>query len=109
MNLQIRWTSVALQSLSEVLEYTYETFGEQQLHKLTSQITTTCYQIAAFPQSGKREEDLADATGIDYRSIIVISEIKLLYTTNDETLFIEFVKNARMDDATMLAKLNEMV
>jgi len=45
--------------------------------------------------------------GTEYRSILVISEIKLLYTVSEDTLFIEFVKNARMDDATMLEKLNQ--
>ena len=38
MSLQIQWTHTALQSLSEVLEYTYSSFGERQLHKLTRQI-----------------------------------------------------------------------
>ena len=36
-----------------------------------------------------------------------INEIKLLYTVVEDTLFIEFVKNTRLDDATMLAKLSE--
>jgi hypothetical protein len=39
--------------------------------------------------------------------MLVISEIKLLYTVSEDTLFIEFVKNARMDDSTMLEKLNQ--
>ena len=75
MNLRIQWTPIALLSLSEVFEYTYE--------------------------------DLAEASGIEYCSILVISEIKLLYTASENTLFIEFVKNARMDDSTMLEKLNQ--
>ena len=54
---------------------------------------------------GKLEEDLLEATGIEYRSLVVISEITLLYTICDDTVFIEFVKNARLDDATMLAKI----
>jgi len=56
---------------------------------------------------GKREADLVEATGIEYRSILVISEIKLLYTVSDDSIFIEFIKNARMDDSTMLEKLNQ--
>ena len=38
---------------------------------------------------------------------LVIDEIKLLYTVSEDTLFIEFVKNNRMDDSTMLNKLNQ--
>ncbi|MBR6444828.1 MAG: type II toxin-antitoxin system RelE/ParE family toxin [Prevotella sp.] len=107
MNLKIRWTPVALQSLSEVLEYTFEEFGERQLRKLISQIYAVVRRIEVFPRSGKQEFDLLEATGIEYRSVVVISEIKLLYTVVEDTLFIEFIKNTRLDDATMLAKLSE--
>ena len=106
MNLHIQWTPIALLSLSEVFEYTYEEFGERQLHTLKTQISSTARRIATFPGLGKREAGLVEATGIEYRSMLVISEIKLLYTVSEDTLFIEFVKNARMDDATMLEKLN---
>jgi plasmid stabilization system protein ParE len=109
MNLQLQWTPIALQSLSEVLSYTYEEFGERQLRKLISQIHTVARRLATFPLLGKREEELTEATGIEYRSAIVISEIKLLYTISEDSLFIEFVKNVRMDDATMLAKLSQTI
>jgi hypothetical protein len=56
---------------------------------------------------GKLEEDLIDATGIEYRSMVVISELVLLYTIYEDTVYIEFIKDARLDDATMLAKLSE--
>lgn len=107
MSLHIQWTHVALLSLSEVFEYTFEKFGERQLRKLKTQISSTARCIATFPGLGKRETDLLKATGIEYRSVLVISQIKLLYTVSENTLFIEFVKNARMDDSTMLEKLNQ--
>ena len=107
MNLHIQWTPIALLSLSEVFEYTYEEFGERQLHTLKTQISSTARRIATFPGLGKQEVGLVEATGIEYRSMLVISEIKLLYTVSEDTLFIEFVKNARMDDSTMLEKLNQ--
>ena len=107
MSLRIKWTPVALQSLSEVLDYTFEEFGERQLQKLTKLIYSTTYRLAAFPLSGKFEPEITDSTGIEYRSMAVISEIKILYTTDDDTLYVEFVKNVRLDDATMLARFNE--
>jgi plasmid stabilization system protein ParE len=107
MNLRIQWTPIALLSLSEVFEYTFEEFGERQLRRLQTQISSTARRIATFPGLGKQESDLVRATDTEYRSILVISEIKLLYTVSEDTLFIEFVKNARMDDATMLEKLNQ--
>ena len=107
MNLHIQWTPIALLSLSEVFKYTFEEFGERQLRRLQTQISSTARRIATFPGLGKHESDLIRATGIEYRSILVISEIKLLYTVSEDMLFIEFVKNARMDDTTMLEKLNQ--
>jgi len=107
MNFQIQWTHIALLSLSEVYKYTYEEFGGRQLNKLTEQIQLATRCLSIFPMSGKREEELEESTGIEYRSIVVISEIKLLYTISDNTVFIEFVKNTRMDDATMLDKLKD--
>lgn len=108
MSLQIQWTPIALQSLSEVFEYTHKTFGERQLRKLTRQIHDVTHRLVSFPLLGKHEENLIEATNIEYRSIVVISEIKLLYTISDNSLFIEYVKNARMDDATMLEKINSL-
>ncbi len=107
MNLRIQWTPIALLSLSEVFEYTYTEFGERQLRKLKTQISNTARRIAAFPGLGKHETELDKATGKEYRSILVISEIKLIYTVAEDTIFIEFVKNVRMDDATMLEKIDQ--
>ena len=106
MNLHILWTPIALQSLSEVFEYTFEEFGERQLRKLTSQIYAAIRRISAYPQLGKFEDEISDDTGIEFRSTIVISEIKLYYTVSGDTLYVEYVKNARMDDTTMLTKLS---
>lgn len=49
MNLNIEWTPVALQSLDEVFEYTFEEFGKAQVRKLTKQIYSATRRIAAFP------------------------------------------------------------
>ena len=105
MNLQIQWTPTALQSLSEVLDYTYGQFGERQLRKLTRQIHTSARRVSIFPLLGKRETKLINATGIDYHSTVVIKQIKLIYTVDKDILYVRFIKNNRMDDSTLLKKL----
>ena len=65
MNLNIEWTPVALQSLDEVYEYTFEEFGKAQVRKLTKQIYS-------------------------------------------DTIFIEYVRNARLDDATVWDRLSAL-
>lgn len=108
MSLQIAWTPVALQSLSEVFEYTFKEFGERQVRKLTSQIYKVVRRIAVYPNIGTLDEECTKEFGIEYRSAIVISEISLMYTVVDDTLFIEYVRNARLDDATVWEKLSSL-
>lgn len=106
MSLRIEWTAVALQSLSDVLEYTYEEFGERQARKLTSQIYKVANRLSAYPMMGMVDEDCFEEFGVEYRHIVVISEISLLYTIVNDTLFIEYVRNARLDDSTVWEKLS---
>ena len=87
MNLPIKWTPLALQSLSEVLDYTFNTFGGNQLVKLSEQIDATVERIAAFPFAGKEETDLTNQTGVKYHSFAVIKEIKLIYTITISCFF----------------------
>jgi len=109
MSLPIQWTPIALQSLSKVFDYTFEEFGEKQLRILSDKITTTANRIATFPQIGKVEESLSRRLNIEYRSISVIHEINLIYTIHNDVLFIEYVKNNRQDDATILSYLTSYI
>ena len=106
MSLHIAWTPVALQSLSDVFEYTFDEFGERQVHRLTSQIYKVVRRIAAYPNLGTLDEECTEEFGVEYRSVKVISEISVMYTVVGDTLFIEYVRNARLDDATVWEKLS---
>ena len=106
MNLRIEWTHTALQSLEEVFEYTFEEFGERQVRKLTSQIYQVVRRLAAYPLMGAVDEESTEEFGVEYRRIVVISEISLLYTIVGDTLFIEYVRNVRMDDLTVWERLS---
>ena len=56
--------------------------------------------------TGTLDEECTMEFGVEYRCVVVISEISLLYTIVGDTLFIEYVKNARLDDSTVLDKLS---
>ena len=105
MSLPIEWTPLALQSLSDIFEYTFEFFGEQQLLKLRTQVTTAAKRIAIFPLSGKKEEYFSKIMGVEYRSTMVINEIKMIYTILDDKLIIEYMMNTRQDEDTIAQKL----
>ena len=108
MNLNIEWTPIALQSLSDVFEYTFEEFGERQARKLTSQIYKVVRRLSAFPMIGELDEECTKEFGVEYRHIVVISQISLMYTIVDDTVYIEYVRNARLDDSTVWDKMSYM-
>jgi hypothetical protein len=58
--------------------------------------------------AGTIDEDCTEEFGVEYRRIVVISEISLLYTIVDDTIFIEYVRNARLDDATVWDRLSAL-
>ena len=101
MSLQIKWTSIALQSLSDVFEYTFDMFGNKQLTKLRIKISETTKVISTFPLAGKKEIELSEQLQVHYRSIIVLKEIKLIYSCTSDTVFIEYVMNTRQDKDTI--------
>lgn len=105
MSLRIEWTETALQSLSAVFDYTYQNSGERQLRKLHTQIQQTAYRVSTFPQSGA-VESFSKLVGAEYRGIMVIREIKLIYRIIPDGISIEYVKNSRLDENTLLETLN---
>ena len=58
--------------------------------------------------AGTIDEDCTEEFGVEYRRIVVISEISLLYTIVDDTIFIEYVRNAHLDDATVWDRLSAL-
>jgi plasmid stabilization system protein ParE len=108
MSLRIEWTPTAQQSLIDVFEYTYGEFGEYQLRKLRLKILKTARRIAAFPTMGTVEPYSVKAK-VEYRSMMVIPEIRIIYCVMDNFIQIEYVKNARLDDETMLRNMKNTI
>lgn len=104
MSLSIEWTATALQSLEAVLEYTITEFGEAQVRKLRSQIFRTVKRLSVYPQMGA-VEPFSSKTQYEYRGALVIKEIKIIYRVVEDRILIIYVKNARLDEKTMLFEL----
>lgn len=58
-------------------------------------------RIAAFPQIGQVEPYSA-RMGMEIRGLMVISQIKIVYCVMPDFIQIEYIKNNRLDDETML-------
>ncbi len=101
MSLEIRWSEPALQSLAEVLEYTFDEFGEQQYQKLRKQVMDAVRRISVTPYIAA-VEPYSDDVGVELRGYLVIPHIKIIYSFTDTHLYVEYIKNTYLSEETML-------
>ena len=103
--MEVVWSAIALDSLSDVMDYTYENFGEKQCEVIRETILASVKLLSIFPYSAPIEENLSDENRI-YRCKVVTKEIKVLYTVrNDEILLVELIWNVRQDLSTIIERL----
>jgi len=104
MNLEIRWSELALLSLAEVLDYTLDTHGERQYNKLRKQVMEAVRQISISPYIAAVESYSAKV-GVELRGYVLIPRIKIIYSIVDNTLYIEYIKNTWLSERTMLKRM----
>lgn len=104
MNLETRWSEPALLSLAEVLQYTYEEYGERQYYKLRKQVMDAVRLLGAMPLMGA-VEPYSDAVGVELRGYLVIPKIKIIYSVSNDVLYVEYVKNTYLSEQTMLERM----
>ena len=104
MNLETRWSAPALQSLAEVLQYTLDEHGEGQYNKLRRQVMDAVRRIAQSPFSAV-VEPISEKVGFELRGYKVIPRIKIIYSIIDNTVYIEYIKNTRLSEKTMLERM----
>lgn len=104
MNLEIRWSEPALLSLAEVLEYTIVEHGERQALKLRKQVMSAIQRISFSPYVAA-VEPYSNRVGVELRGYVVIPRIKIIYSIEGNTLFIEYIKNTFLSDQTMLERM----
>lgn len=102
MSSHIEWTATAQQSLEDVFEY--REFGERQLKKLHGLIVQSVRRLAAFPQMAP-VESFSRLLDKEYRGAVVIKEVKVIYSIIPDGIRIEYIKNTRLDEATLLDAL----
>lgn len=104
MNLEIRWSVPALLSLAEVLEYTFLEHGERQAMKIRKQVMPAVQRLSMLPYSAP-VEPVSEMIGVEFRGLLVINKIKIIYSVSDNVVNIEYIKNTYLYDLTMLDKM----
>ena len=102
--MRVLWSESAKTSLADVLDYTLEHFGPRQVTVLTRQIKSTIAKIETFPESSPIEYLLKDAP-FQYRSALVIKQIKIVYRLEGDAIYITFVWNVLQSPKNVLSKL----
>ena len=104
MNLEIRWSAPALLSHAEVLEYTVREHGEKQALKMRKQIMAAIQRLSCSPFSAQIDP-ISEIIGIEFRGLLVMKKIKIIYSVTDNTLNIEYIKNTYLSDLTMIERM----
>ena len=104
MSLEIRWSAPALLSLAEVLEYTIVEHGERQAQKIRKQVMDAVSRLSFSPFSAP-VEPISEIIGTEFRGLLVVKRIKIIYTVSDTTVNIEYIKNTYLSDLTMLERM----
>mgnify|MGYP006988975062 CR=1 FL=1 len=104
MYLEIRWSAPALLSLAEVLEYTVREHSERQAFKMRKQIMAAVQRLSCSPFSAQIEP-ISEKIGIEFRGLLVIKKIKIIYSVADNAVNIEYIKNTYISDLTMIERM----
>ena len=91
-------------SLAEVIEYTMIEHGERQAQKIRKQVMTAVQRLSIAPFSAS-VEPLSEKIGIEFRGLLVIKKIKVIYSLSDNAVNIEYIKNTYLSDLAMLEKM----
>ena len=92
--MQARWSQRALDSLTDVLDYTLETFGYVQQEVMEEIIMSSTDKLISFPRMCPVIPEISNNIR-EYRKLVVTKEISLIYWCDDESVNISFVWDTR--------------
>ena len=93
--MEVRWTKRAQLMVTEILDYTDQTFGTSQAKRLNSAFSRVNKYIKQFPRMGQIEPELDDFEG-EYRYVMVNKLFKVIYLVeSSELIYVIAVWNNR--------------
>lgn len=92
--MQIRWSQRALDSLTDVLDYSLETFGFVQQAVMEEIIMSSTEKLISFPTMCPVIPEISSNSQV-YRKLVVTREISVIYWCDAEYVNISFVWDTR--------------
>jgi plasmid stabilization system protein ParE len=102
--MHIEWSDTARESLEDALDYTIEEFGKRIARRFLDQIDESLQHLLVFPRMAPIEPFLKGYSS-EYRSYVVINEIKLLYRIDGDCIRVEYIWNVRRSPETVMLRL----
>lgn len=92
--MKIRWSQHAYNSLTDVLEYSLDTFGYVQQMVMEEIIMSSIDKLASFPFMCPTIPEISSDRRV-YRKLVITREISVIYWADDEFVNISFVWDIR--------------
>ena len=92
--MKIRWSQHAYNSLTDVLDYSFETFGFLQQVAIEEIILTSIEKLAEFPTMCPVIPEIRNNVR-EYRKLVVSKEISVIYWIEDDYINVSFIWDTR--------------
>ena len=92
--MKIKWSQHAYNSLTDVLDYSLETFGFLQQVTMEDMIMNSIDKLVDFPQMCPVIPEIS-SDAMEYRKLVVSNEISVIYWLDDEYVHISFIWDTR--------------
>lgn len=92
--MKIRWSQHAYNSLTDVLDYSLETFGFLQQVTIEEIILTSIEKLAEFPTMCPIIPEISNNVR-EYRKLVVSKEISVIYWIEDDYINVSFIWDTR--------------
>lgn len=92
--MKIRWSQHAYDSLTDVLDYTFDTFGLRQQSLMENTIMASIDKLGDFPTICPIIPEISNNVR-EYRKMVVTKEISIIYWIDGEFVNISFIWDTR--------------
>lgn len=92
--MKLKWSQHAYESLTDVLDYSYENFGYLQQLTMEEIIMSSIDKLVDFPNMCPVIPEISNNVR-EYRKLVVTREISVIYWYDEEFVYVSFIWDIR--------------
>lgn len=97
--MNLYWHPSASEDLKEIILYCDVNFGRRVANRVKDGIIYNAEMLCSFPKMGMDETTFKGLTSLEYRSIVVNSHTKIIYSIHNSYIYIHLLWNVRKSEA----------